>query len=245
MADSIVLEFLDKARYCKNVEELSSIVQGIFERMGFPLWAYQTQSEIILEKSQPVIVHNYPKKWVKYYVENNFTDVDPVMTYGSKLVTPFQWSHLTKGIELSKDTLEFNSLASDFGMRDGLAIPLLGANGRISMLSLVADVKNTALSAMLNQNRDQIMALSFAFHSIAKDFIKDGHLIINKIKLTSRESECLLWTAKGKSSWEVGMILNISERTVVFHINNAKNKFNVTSKYHLIVKAILEGYIKI
>jgi DNA-binding CsgD family transcriptional regulator len=40
-------------------------------------------------------------------------------------------------------------------------------------------------------------------------------------RLTPRELECLRWTMEGKTAWEVGTILSISERTAVLHLNNA------------------------
>src|SRR5262245_54643419 len=44
------------------------------------------------------------------------------------------------------------------------------------------------------------------------------------IELSDREKTCLGWTALGKSSWETGQILLISENTVIFHIKNAMRK---------------------
>ena len=61
--------------------------------------------------------------------------------------------------------------------------------------------------------------------------------------LTPRERECLLWTAHGKTAWEIGQILGISDGTVVFHLKNATRKFNVFTKYHAVVKAIMLGLI--
>ena len=39
--------------------------------------------------------------------------------------------------------------------------------------------------------------------------------------LTGRELECLEWVSHGKTSWEIGTILDLSERTVNFHLSNA------------------------
>ncbi|MBX2881042.1 MAG: LuxR C-terminal-related transcriptional regulator, partial [Granulosicoccus sp.] len=39
----------------------------------------------------------------------------------------------------------------------------------------------------------------------------------NEIELSAREAECLTWTAKGKTSWEIAVILGIAESTVSFH----------------------------
>jgi DNA-binding CsgD family transcriptional regulator len=48
--------------------------------------------------------------------------------------------------------------------------------------------------------------------------------------LSPREHEVIKWVVAGKTSWEVGKILTISERTVKFHLKNIYEKFNVTNR---------------
>lgn len=64
-----------------------------------------------------------------------------------------------------------------------------------------------------------------------------------KFRLTNREYDCLLWTARGKTAWEVGQILGISEETTLFHLKNACRKLGVFSKHHACVRAIVQGLI--
>lgn len=54
--------------------------------------------------------------------------------------------------------------------------------------------------------------------------------------LTKRELECLHWVAQGKTSWEVGQILGISERTVNFHIGNGIEKTGCVNRQQLAAK---------
>ena len=54
--------------------------------------------------------------------------------------------------------------------------------------------------------------------------------------LTARESECLHWVGEGKTDAEVGKTLDISSRTVRFHITNAKRKLGVTSRIQAVTK---------
>lgn len=63
-------------------------------------------------------------------------------------------------------------------------------------------------------------------------------------RLTSRESECLSWTAAGKTSDEVAMILNLSVCTVNKHISNSMRKLNACNKIHAIIKALVERELK-
>jgi len=62
--------------------------------------------------------------------------------------------------------------------------------------------------------------------------------------LTERENDVLRWVAEGKSSWEVGQILSISERTVKFHLSNIYRKFGVTSRAQAIVYAMRSNLLE-
>ncbi|MBI5664678.1 MAG: helix-turn-helix transcriptional regulator [Nitrospirae bacterium] len=61
--------------------------------------------------------------------------------------------------------------------------------------------------------------------------------------LSKREIEVLTWSKRGKSSWEISAILNISERTVNFHVNNVMQKLNTVSRTQAVAVAIERGLI--
>jgi DNA-binding response OmpR family regulator len=58
-----------------------------------------------------------------------------------------------------------------------------------------------------------------------------------EVQLTEREAETLTWAARGKTSFEIGTILGLTKRTVDFHIDNARQKLNASSRMHAAVKA--------
>ena len=61
--------------------------------------------------------------------------------------------------------------------------------------------------------------------------------------LTGRELECLHWASLGKTSWEIGIILGIGERTVNFHIQNASRKLQVRGRQAAITVAYQTGLL--
>lgn len=63
------------------------------------------------------------------------------------------------------------------------------------------------------------------------------------IRLTEREVEALTWSARGKSSTDMAVLMSVSERTVNFHIDNAIRKLNVATRIQAAVKAALLGLI--
>lgn len=63
------------------------------------------------------------------------------------------------------------------------------------------------------------------------------------VRLTPREYQVLLWCAYGKSSWEIGRILECKESTVNFHVSNILRKFDVSTRVAAVIKAIRYGML--
>jgi DNA-binding CsgD family transcriptional regulator len=58
------------------------------------------------------------------------------------------------------------------------------------------------------------------------------------VPLTQREIECLSWAAEGKTDAEIGVILDISSKTVNYHVENTKKKFGVGTRIQAVVGAM-------
>lgn len=58
------------------------------------------------------------------------------------------------------------------------------------------------------------------------------------VTLSEREIEALTWAARGKTSAEIAQILDLSKRTVDFHIDNARAKLGTTTRIEAVIKAI-------
>lgn len=61
---------------------------------------------------------------------------------------------------------------------------------------------------------------------------------MDKNTLTKREKDVLCWAAEGKTAWEIGAILSISERTVKFHLSNIYRKLGVHTRAQALMTAI-------
>jgi DNA-binding response OmpR family regulator len=57
------------------------------------------------------------------------------------------------------------------------------------------------------------------------------------IALNAREVEVLTWSARGKTSPEIGQILGLTKRTVDFHIDNAREKLGAATRTEAVIKA--------
>ncbi len=58
----------------------------------------------------------------------------------------------------------------------------------------------------------------------------DTQAIREKLKLTPREAEILMWVARGKTNKEIGIILNSSPRTINKHLEHIFEKLGVSTR---------------
>jgi DNA-binding NarL/FixJ family response regulator len=66
----------------------------------------------------------------------------------------------------------------------------------------------------------------------------------SKIEISERESEVLRLTAWGHSNKEIGVMLEISVKTVEAHKANAMRKLGISSRIDIVRYAILQGWLE-
>ena len=73
----------------------------------------------------------------------------------------------------------------------------------------------------------------------------NGYDTDQEILISARELDCLKWTAAGKTALEASIILGISERTVRFHLNAAREKLDCVTTTQAVAKAIANQLIDV
>jgi len=61
--------------------------------------------------------------------------------------------------------------------------------------------------------------------------------------LSARESECLLWVSRGKSSSDIGLIIGLSPRTVDSYLEKVCAKLRVRTRIEAVAIAVRGGLI--
>jgi len=196
---------------------------------------------------------NYPTEWVQHYVANNFAAVDVVPVESRLSPIAFQWrAALAKPCYGPEAERVFHDAAA-FGIHDGYSVPIHGPGG-VALMSLAADDRSL-FSPAAQPRLHALQLMSLYYHlacerslaaspaSAAPQPSGAAALPPAPIQLTPRETEVLLWAAKGKTGWEIAHILHLAERTVTYHIENAKAKLGAATRSHAVVKAITLGLI--
>lgn len=126
--------------------------------------------------------------------------------------------------------------------RHGISIPVDGHGVMASMLRLSRD-RPFALDA----EREKVVAagrvLAHCLHVASGRVILPGILASRRPSLSPREEQCFQLVAHGKSNWDIGQLLNISEETAAFHVKNVLKKFNVSTRMQAVAIGVALGMI--
>jgi DNA-binding CsgD family transcriptional regulator len=95
-----------------------------------------------------------------------------------------------------------------------------------------------------NRRSEAILELVILhLHQVLCRIFKKKHTIVNNVTISAREKEVLNWLKQGKSSWDISVILGISERTVSFHVYNIMQKLGVANRPQAVAMAAHSGLI--
>lgn len=215
-------------------QQIAQIGQGL----GFEYCCYGIRIPFPVSKPRVAIFDTYPEGWMDHYRANGFLDIDPTVRAGVCSSELIVWPESTRG-----EARQLWSDACGFGLGSGVARSSWGAHGVFGMLTLArhdggltqAEINEVSLPTHWLTNLTHMMMSRFLIPELAP---------AGSVTLTPREHEVLCWTAEGKTAYEIGRILSISERTVNFHLNNVMTKLAVTSKLQAVVKAIMTGLLQ-
>ncbi|GAB4358517.1 MAG: LuxR family transcriptional regulator [Kiloniellaceae bacterium] len=238
-----------------STAEIGAQLETVLQHLGFERFAYVHVRPPLGKKLRSFVppgsrsgnqVHEFlatlPDAWVDYYLAQDYGDLDPTLHAAVGRLKPFTWREIDGRNDLSNGQRKVLNEARDHGITNGATIPIHGPDGGLSTLSVVSNLSERAFEEAFYHGFRDLMWLAVntheAFLALAAD-AGEGE----RVRLTDRERDCLLWTARGKTAWEVGQILKISEETVLFHLKNVTRKLGVFSKHHAVVKAIVLGYI--
>lgn len=187
-----------------------------------------------------VCFHNTDPEWVRVYIENKYCKIDPRTRYCVLNSDPIRWCDLTFSDEKNGPLAQaMMDHAKQYGFVDGISFPLHGVGSEASLFSLSTSSSLPDYSEMEIQT---IITYATKVRSEVKRIqFKQNPKSVELPVLSEREKECLQWTANGKTSWEIGQILGVSESTVVFHISKAVNKLGVSNRVQAVAKAIAQS----
>lgn len=179
---------------------------------------------------------NFSPKWMDKYNAEKFYLNDPALIHCHSSYIPLPWtSNLFKNPEVAV----IHEEASLYGISAGCAIPI---NPQSCGFSFVGDQPpDTALQDVLHNLPNMKLLTGFLMEAINGAHKRENQKV--DYRLTRREAECVKLMAAGFRDVEISDRLNITFRTVVAHISNARQKTKSANRSQLIAKSVAAGIV--
>jgi DNA-binding CsgD family transcriptional regulator len=213
-------------------------IRKLVSRFGFAHYLYGGRILQPSGETLQFIFSGYPDDWMTHYQASQYVLVDPVVLhcFHSNTMTPLVWR---ESLAQTPEQRAFWEEAQSHGVASGVSVPLRGVRGEVALFSAANPESEADAHAHSIQFVGALYAISAYVHEAIRRLVYQPEIIqVTPPRLTPREVECLTWWAAGKTAWEIGMLLSVSERTVRFHLDNLKAKLKASTKSQAVARAI-------
>lgn len=232
-------ECLEALASVDGIDGLRDVTIRFAARLGFD-FVSATVVVDCAERTHFYCVDNTPEGYRPIFENQARSRWDPVMQHCRLNATPIIWH---QGTYVSAGRGDLWEEQARHGYRSGIALALHLPAGRHFLVGIDRD---QVCPDDTEQSWRQAAEL-LLFASCAEGV--GARLLVPKaesgaiVELSSREREVLRWTMEGKTAWEIGRILSISEQTVVRHLAHAAQKLECVNKVQAVAKALRLGVI--
>lgn len=222
-------------------DELRDEIIRFTSDLGFETVSATTVVDHPMGDSQFDCVDNTPVGYVDAFQDPTRGRRDPVAQHCKRASVPIIWDQDTY---TSCGLGELWERQASFGYRNGISVALHMPEGRHFWLSVDRTQPVPAHRGELTRVVADLQLFAVLAQDVAMRILVPAPSPADLPQLTPRELECLRWTMDGKTAWEVGTILGISERTATLHVSNAMHKLGCVNKHQAVVKALRLGLIR-
>ncbi len=117
--------------------------------------------------------------------------------------------------------------------------------GRIGIAAMAVGIGRARLKESLSYARGRSSGQQINEFQVINWMLNDTMTTSRIVGITPREREVLGWLKQGKSSWDISVILDISESTVYFHVSNIMKKLGANNRPQAIAIATRLGLVNL
>lgn len=225
---------LDRLETAHNERALRTALSAFAERIECSHFAYLHLRGEIVE-----VFTDYPREWRERYFTNRYAAIDPVVADAKRTLRIRRWTSHDPEFRRGSPQWAFLRDAEAHGLCSGLTIPIRVAFGGTAMLAFATNRPHLEIRGM-DMGR-ALTATAFLHMKLAE--FGGADLSGFKQDLTPRETLCLTWASLGRSMKDTAALLGITERTVRFYLDEAKEKLGARDIKHAIRIAVENGLI--
>lgn len=243
--NDFALRFWREMRSIKAVEDCQTVLEEYLKELGISVYAftYYAYHPNSVNKLKYNCAASINLVWHRHYIERGYDKIDSTLASNNRSNMPVAWT-IEQQLREAKSDLErkMREDSQAYGVERGISVPVHGFNGDFAEL-------------MVQQHRGQhclrdskhlqfvIMHIAHIYYDCLRKLLLKHCDQDNKYQLTKRETQCLKLIMENYAVADMAEALNITERTINFHIQRINRKLGTKNKYQSAAKAMKEGLI--
>lgn len=239
------LEFIETAERCSSLDGLQACLKHYLEPYGvtqFTLMALAQNPHNGARAPVPLSTAT-ASEWRARYAERGYFNSD-VVTHGAiRRSAAFTWDDLDLKQLAGTSRTVFYEGREIMAVEGSLVIPTHDATGFAGYVSLFFEKETPPPQVHRSLKIMAIYALEKAKELYGLEPDRAGW--DQPCPLTVRQREALAFMAQGKTDWEIGVILGISEKTANKHLDAVRRQLGVATRAQAAAKAVHAGWISI
>ncbi|WP_058546255.1 helix-turn-helix transcriptional regulator [Pseudomonas fluorescens] len=185
------------------------------------------------------LITTFPKHWLEHYRCDGLIEIDPILRHCRRELVPLFWDSERR--RARGRSRHFWEQREQHGLRSGVSIPLRYEMLRGTLSVAFDDTQITEQKGFSNPAVYQLfMLIPYLLAGIRHQLHRPAQ---PRQDLTPKEMDCLYWASEGKTTWEISHILTCSERTIDFHLLNARRKLGSVSRQQAVSAAVACGLV--
>ena len=241
-----ISEFAQAIEAISSIKELNKLMGRYLAGLGIHSYAFTYYD--VYPSSQRPLRYSYVspplESWHHYFIASQFEDVDQTLQIAKKVAKPVLWDVYDQQKEaVNPKEIRLRQESIDHGIHKGVLIPVHGPGDDFGVLVVHQRKKETWLDQHPEYIHDCFLAAYYYYAKLAILLPPDSE-VKEKFHLTDRELQCLELSAKGYLARDIAKILQITERTVNYHVQNLNKKMGVSNKHQAIYRAQQYGLLR-
>ena len=174
------------------------------------------------------IATNLPASLIRQYDENNLLENSPIFADLRKSAAPIEWNvGWKRRVRTDGKEQVVCRLFKTHDINSGVYFNVHSASGEQGAVSFSGNRKAASESELMELNYHSSLIFDRTCALSESEFT-------DRPSLSKREKECITWTSLGKTSYEIGVILGLSEHTINNYLANVCRKLGAVNRAHLV-----------
>lgn len=230
-------DYIEKTRFARTAPQLRKLFRDAVADEGYEniVHGYMLNRTLGLDWLE------LPDGYAETYHRERWDTIDPVLDYIQSARRPFRWADLAK-LDLSRRQQSFLRTCRELRVHSGITFPLHNPGSRVDLISLSLRHEREAPSHRIPYLYALSVQTWLKYNELTE---RPGSQPSEALHLTPQELKCLDLCKQGKTNWEIGDELKISEKTAEWHFTNIMRKLGASNRITAVVTAIQQGLLSL